>query len=128
MFMQAGGKLILTISQAKLTRDTEVFGRMDPYVDLHYRGEEYRTKVAEDQGKHPIWNQTFELMVHSMEDEIRFTVKDSDIGKDDYIAGVFMKISQLCGSSGVPQWYSLDYKGHVAGEILMEARYAAPMQ
>jgi hypothetical protein len=31
------GKLRLTIVEAKLTRDTEFFGKMDPFVIVEYR-------------------------------------------------------------------------------------------
>jgi Ca2+-dependent lipid-binding protein len=51
------GQLSLTLTKATLTRDTEMFGKMDPYVGFEYNGVYYKTKVAEDMGKKPVWNQ-----------------------------------------------------------------------
>ena len=46
----------MTILEAKLTRDTETFGKMDPYAVVNYLGREIgRTKVHEDGGKTPKW-------------------------------------------------------------------------
>jgi len=44
-------------------------------------------------GKHPIWNETFELMVDSMDHEIEFKLKDANIISDDFIAATFIKVS-----------------------------------
>jgi hypothetical protein len=51
------GQLSLTLTKATLTRDTETFGKMDPYVGFEYNGVDYKTKVAEDMGKKPVWNE-----------------------------------------------------------------------
>jgi Ca2+-dependent lipid-binding protein len=40
------GKLKLTVKEAKLTRDTEMaFNKMDPYCELKYRQQDFKTKV-----------------------------------------------------------------------------------
>lgn len=35
--MQTSGKLRLTVIEARLTRDTETFGKMDPFCKILYR-------------------------------------------------------------------------------------------
>jgi len=50
------GHLSLTFVEAKLTRDTEVIGKMDPYIKGTLREEYYCTTVKYKAGKHPIWN------------------------------------------------------------------------
>jgi len=50
------GWLKLTIREANLKRDTDTFGKMDPYVTFDYAGKEWRTKVKEGAGKTPVWN------------------------------------------------------------------------
>jgi len=37
--------LVLTIIEAKLIRDTETFGKMDPFTLIQHRGTKYRTDV-----------------------------------------------------------------------------------
>lgn len=44
--MSTSGKLKVYIVQAKLTRDTETFGKMDPYVIISTRQQRVRTKTA----------------------------------------------------------------------------------
>jgi hypothetical protein len=42
------GFLSLTLTKATLKHDTELFGRMDPFVNFEYNGVCYRSKVALD--------------------------------------------------------------------------------
>ena len=44
--MATSGKLRVYIIEAKLTRDTEMFGKMDPYVVINTRQQRIRTKTA----------------------------------------------------------------------------------
>ena len=53
------GNLIVKPVSGKLTHDTEVFGKMDPFVTLKLGTEKYQTKVHTDAGKYPSWNETF---------------------------------------------------------------------
>ncbi len=48
------GPLNIKIVGAELTRDTEMFGKMDPYLELFIGGELiHKTKVLDDAGKSP---------------------------------------------------------------------------
>ena len=49
------GDLKLNIHEARLTRDTETFGTMDPYVKITARMQEFKTKVRDNEGKNPSW-------------------------------------------------------------------------
>ena len=45
------GNLVLKPLSAKLIRDTETFGKMDPYCVVEYDGLKQKTTVAKDAGK-----------------------------------------------------------------------------
>ena len=45
------GKLTVKVIEAKLTRDTEMFASMSPYVKLLCGGTEYSTTIHESGGK-----------------------------------------------------------------------------
>lgn len=45
------------IKGAILKKDTETFGKMDPYVKFSCEGKDYETTVMEGAGKTPVWNQ-----------------------------------------------------------------------
>jgi hypothetical protein len=51
----------LHVIEAKLLRDTEIIGKMDPFVILEYSGKNYRTKVHLSGGKHPKWEELIEI-------------------------------------------------------------------
>ena len=44
------GTLTLTAIEAKLTRDTEIFGKMDPFVIFNIGEYNSRTKILESAG------------------------------------------------------------------------------
>ena len=41
---------------AKLLRNTELVGKMDPYVTIEYKKKKYKTDVDNDGGMTPVWN------------------------------------------------------------------------
>ena len=51
-----GGELKIHVIEAKLTRDTEYFGQMDPYVEIKTSVEKKRTVTHNDGGRTPVWN------------------------------------------------------------------------
>ena len=95
--MATSGKLQLTIIEARVERDVEMFGKMDPYVVLKYRQQVLKTKEHTDGGKTPTWNETFELDVKYVGDDITIDIVDSEtIGKDEVIGSATCKLSSMC--------------------------------
>lgn len=58
------GILVVTALKCKLTRDTETFGKMDPYVLFKVKDQKAMTQVKIDAGKECEWNETFTFHVH----------------------------------------------------------------
>lgn len=55
------GPLHIKIISAQLTRDTELVGKMDPYVEFKIGGQNvYKTAVLDGAGKTPQWNEEFD--------------------------------------------------------------------
>jgi hypothetical protein len=50
---------VIKAIDAKLLIDTEVFGKMDPFLQVDFLGKSYKTHVHEDGGKLPVWNHTY---------------------------------------------------------------------
>ena len=48
--------LKIELKEAKLTRDLEMFGKMDPYVIIRTPFQEWRSKTEKKAGKCPRWN------------------------------------------------------------------------
>ena len=75
------GTIKLKIIEAHLVRDTELFSEMDPYVVI-YNNEthrQYKTKVVHEGGKHPIWNQSFDIQINSKLDVLELQCMDEDL-------------------------------------------------
>ena len=68
--MATAGALRLEILEARLTRDTEVFSKMDPYVIIQTRMEKFRTTTKDGAGKTPVWNETFNIDVKYVGDDM----------------------------------------------------------
>jgi Ca2+-dependent lipid-binding protein len=76
--------LQIQIFEAKLDRDTETFGRMDPYCQLVHlpSGQKFKTATHEDGGKNPKWNHFVEIPIKSREESIQIEVYDEDVITD----------------------------------------------
>ena len=46
----------MKIIEAKLTRDTDMFGKMDCYVVIEHNGKKSQTETHSGSGKTPVWN------------------------------------------------------------------------
>jgi len=112
--------LKLKVCDAKLYRDTELGGKMDPYVLLTIGDQKLKTKVHDDAGKYPKWDESF-IVKTKLNTNFKFVVMDKEtMLKDDLIGE---------GSFDLVQNYALvkkiiaaplSYKGELAGEVRME--------
>lgn len=107
MVQATSGKLKLQVLEAQLTRDTEFFGKMDPYCRITYREQVMKTAVRNDAGKHPVWNEGFEIEIQYVGDDINFSVMDKDITKSEPIAYTNMKPSSFNVPGGITEWFDL---------------------
>ena len=58
---------------------------MDPFIEIEYLDKRFRTKVKHEEGKTPIWNEEFEIIIESLDDCIRFKCFDNDTIVDDLV-------------------------------------------
>ena len=57
------------------------FPRQDPYCVVQVGGQNFRTRVATDGGRNPVWNETFRFEILN-ENELQLEVKDDQLGHD----------------------------------------------
>ena len=67
--------LNVRVLQAKLTRDTDLFSKMDPYVILKIGEYVIKTSTKKDAGKFPTWNELYTFFVKKNE-TLKFEVWD----------------------------------------------------
>ena len=79
--------------EAKLLIDTEVFGKMDPFLQIDFLGKSLKTPVHEDGGKLPLWNHTFpDILIPKGTQidkaEMKFSAYEEDIKSNDFLGQV----------------------------------------
>lgn len=109
-------------------RNTEIWGEMDPFVVLTapLSGTKVRTRVIDEGGRHPVWNETFTLPVNSQEDVILVKCFDEDVIMDDFVGEGTFTVEHLVNTTAPAtphmSWYELTYKGKKSAEIRLECR------
>jgi Ca2+-dependent lipid-binding protein len=109
--------MIMFVEEARLTHDTEVIGKMDPYCKIEYAGKKYKTHTKDEAGMTPKWKFKMDLYVKDINDDISFKVMDEDTLVDDKVGSVKCKIKDILGSSDFEhvKWLDLIYDGKKAG-------------
>ncbi|CAN6472160.1 unnamed protein product [Victoria cruziana] len=85
------GMLEVFLVGAKGLQNTELLGKMDPYVLIQCRGQEHRSSVARGQGSNPEWNEKLIFPVHipKVDDPCKLVLRilDKDTFSDDDFVG-----------------------------------------
>lgn len=117
--------LNLRVCDGKLYRDTELTGKMDPYVSLEIGGQKLKTKVHDNAGKFPKWDQDFTVKT-KLNTVLNYKVYDQEtLGSDDLIGeGSFeLLINYLLVKKHVVA--PISFKGELAGEVRMDVQLVA---
>jgi hypothetical protein len=113
------GKVIIKPLTAKLTHDTEFFGKMDPYVKISSGPSDFRSKTHQNGGKFPSWKDEF-TMYRRGETLIHLEVWDEDsVKKDDLVGDTDIPLAETFSKGKTQNWYTLSYDGKDAGKILV---------
>lgn len=70
-----------------------------------------------------MWNDTFELTIESMGDEVEMACLDKDFMNNDIIGELSVTVAKLCSQQLNKMWLPLNYKGKQIGEVLLETKY-----
>lgn len=82
-------KMEVTIIEAKFLKDADTFGKMDPYIRFKYGRGEKQTRVADDAGKHAVFNEKFTLSNISQQVDagasLELVAMEKDVGSSDLL-------------------------------------------
>jgi Ca2+-dependent lipid-binding protein len=73
-------------------------------------GTPYKTRVHENGGKNPVWNQAFEIRIGSISDDMLFEIKDDDVVGAKLIGQSTIKASSMCINGGVRDYFTFTDK------------------
>ncbi len=121
------GRLRVHLVEATLTHDTEFLGKMDPFVKMKCREQEWKSSVMQDAGKHPVWHsQFFDINVHYFGDDLEIIVMDEDVTTNDLVGSGVHKLSSLVvDGHGMDEWFEIQYKGKSAGRVHLKCEWEA---
>ncbi|KAI3935581.1 hypothetical protein MKW92_031824 [Papaver armeniacum] len=92
--MTTRGTLEVLLGDAYKLKDTDFFGKMDPYVIIQFGNQKRKSTVARGEGKAPVWNEKFTFDVEypdNIRDEhhqykLNLTIMDKDMfSRDDFV-------------------------------------------
>ncbi|KAG6670105.1 16 kDa phloem protein 1-like [Carya illinoinensis] len=94
------GTLEVLLVNAKGFGDSDLFGRMDPYVLIQYKSQERKSSVARGQGASPVWNEklTFRVEYPGVGDQYKLILKimdDDTFSTDDFIGQATIYVEDL---------------------------------
>merc|ERR1711915_314800 len=73
---------------------TEFVGKSDPYIVVEYGDKTFKSKTVKN-NQNPVWNFDFEFPVIEKQSEMKLSIFDEDIGKDDTMGEVLITIDDL---------------------------------
>ncbi|RZC43630.1 hypothetical protein C5167_036581 [Papaver somniferum] len=88
------GTLEVLLDDASKLKDTDFFGKMDPYVIIQFDNQKRKSTVARGEGKAPVWNEKFTFDVEYPDNtrdehhkyELNLTIMDKDMfSRDDFV-------------------------------------------
>lgn len=124
------GTFILRPIEAKLTRDTELIGKMDPYCMFRMGGQSFKSTTSQKGGTHPQWQDsiTMPMPVNPTETTMcSVEIRDENVLKDDSVGSFEMDMTEVKMQGKVRKWFSLYHKDKPAGDLLLEATYMEMM-
>ncbi|CAI2374418.1 unnamed protein product [Moneuplotes crassus] len=115
-------KLVIEPKTARLYRDTEMFGKMDPFIKFKCGSQKKKTKTHNSGGKNPRWNDVITMGCFGCK-SLTITVYDEDTFSNDKVGTYTLPISEIQAQGIYKDWIKLMYKGKVAGELYLEITY-----
>lgn len=79
--------------------DTEVIGKMDPFIEIEYRETKKITTTLQEGGDRPVWDETLEFDIYSRDDYLTISCYDEDISKDDKLGRAKLKATEVCSKN-----------------------------
>eukprot|EP00937_MAST-01D_sp_MAST-1D-sp2_P005963 g5963.t1 len=108
----ASPTLHVRVVEARNLKNTQTFGKQDPYVHLRFRGQECRTKTHQDGGRQATFGDKFSFQVVDLgSDTLTITVKNDNMMTDAFIGTTTVGIRNMGTGALVDSWFSVASSG-----------------
>ncbi|TKY56748.1 Elicitor-responsive protein 1 [Spatholobus suberectus] len=93
------GFMEVQLVKAKGLHNADIFGKMDTYVLIQYKGPEQRSSVAIGQGGNPVWNEKFIFKVEypgsGDRHKLILKIMDQDLYMDEFVGQAIIHVGDL---------------------------------
>jgi Ca2+-dependent lipid-binding protein len=121
--LEFDGILRLEVVKGWIVKNSEVWGMMDPYVELKYQKIKYRSRVHGAGGSKPVWNQSFDILIVGKLSDIQFQLFHEDVPEDDEIGSTKFPVNTILSPTGVKELKVPVYSdGSQSAEILIKTQ------
>lgn len=88
------GALQINVQRGEFEKDADLIGKMDPYVTLACGESEFATRVAENQGKTPVWNEVHTFYIND-EKSLQIKAYDKDLKSSKLLGEDIISLEQV---------------------------------
>ncbi|BBN01278.1 hypothetical protein MPTK1_2g06120 [Marchantia polymorpha subsp. ruderalis] len=125
--MPAGTVEVFLIGASGI-KDTELFGKADPYATLACGKQKLRSNVATNQGSKPVWNQRFSFYIDDQATELQIKILNHNyLTEDDEIGSTTIPLAKVFAESKLPttSYNVLRPSGRTQGEVKLSITFTA---
>jgi hypothetical protein len=125
------GRLEVNVLDGMRLKDTQTFGKQDPYCVLRVGEQSDRTKTCRDGGTRPRWNERLNFTLQGHETAVNVEVWNANsMRSDSYIGAALVSLQDVFANGTQDATVPLrDKKNKIAGNIVLVLRFtelAAP--
>ena len=100
--------LTITVIEARYIKLVDYNSQADLYVVIECGDQTYQTKHIEGM-QNPVWDEPFNFVIHNGKEEIRISVMDRNMMKQDTVVGVlYIPVQTLADQTKVEDWFNLE--------------------
>jgi hypothetical protein len=119
-------KIKVKVIEGKELSKGSMFDKSDPYCALYAGHQKFKTRVHDDGGSKPVWNQEFTLDCDHR-DSFELEVFDKEnLGADKSMGKAKVLIANVLKNEREDTWIALDKKGKYGGQVHLEMSIAHP--
>ena len=101
-----------------------MMGKMDPWCQVTTAYQKVRTRTLDGAGKTPNWETTFSIKVCNDQENIKFSVFDEDVMKNDTVGEETYTIKDIMKEGEeYDNWMPIKYKGKQSGQVHIKTRW-----
>jgi Ca2+-dependent lipid-binding protein len=120
------GVLVVKVKNAILTRDTEFWGKMSPFVEITIGSETRKTGTQHQAGKHPNFgNEVFQFNLAPQAEMIVKVFDEETIKKHDLVGEATYDLDEVSAGRKTSDTVLITFKGKSAGHVILDFEFTS---